>query len=64
MSKLLENQEKNARDFDLNEKLISTRNLDGNILQPKKYNENDYQWVVEGKREVILSYNTSTYYLN
>jgi hypothetical protein len=52
----LENQEKNARDFDLNDKLISTRNFDGDILQPKKFSEKDLaqQWIVEGKRAVIF----------
>ena len=60
-NQLLENQESNARDFDLNETLVSTRVFEGNVLQPKKFKESDLaqQWIIDGKREVrfILVYN-------
>ena len=54
ISKLLENQEQNARDFDLHDQLVPTRYFDGDILQPKKFSEKDMmsQWILEGKREV------------
>ena len=54
MNTLLENQEQNARDFDLDDKLIPSRYFEGEIFQPKKFSEKDMmsQWILEGKRQV------------